>query len=71
MTTQRTRSAGRPTLDEVAALAGVGRGTVSRVVNDDPTVGQDLVKRVRAAIVTLDYEPDERAQQLRRPGDGG
>jgi LacI family transcriptional regulator len=56
----------RPTMLDVARTAGVALRTVSRVVNDDPTVGQDLVKRVRAAIVTLDYEPDERAQQLRR-----
>ena len=35
---QRTRSAGRPTLDQVAAKAGVGRGTVSRVVNGSPQV---------------------------------
>ena len=41
MTTQRTRSAGRPTLDEVAARAGVGRGTVSRVVNGSPQVSAE------------------------------
>ncbi|MEU9148747.1 LacI family DNA-binding transcriptional regulator, partial [Streptomyces sp. NPDC048349] len=29
---------GRPTLEEVAALAGVGRGTVSRVINGSPRV---------------------------------
>ena len=29
---------GRPTLDQVAARAGVGRGTVSRVVNGSPQV---------------------------------
>jgi len=29
MTTERNRASGRPTLEEVALLAGVGRGTVS------------------------------------------
>ena len=33
MTTERSRASGRPTLEEVALRAGVGRGTVSRVVN--------------------------------------
>jgi LacI family transcriptional regulator len=36
------------------------------VVNEDPKVGPDLASRVRAAISALDYQPDERAQQLRR-----
>jgi LacI family transcriptional regulator len=51
---------------DVAREAGVALRTVSRVVNDDPTVGADVVVRVRAAIGALDYQPDERAQQLRR-----
>ncbi|MYR56196.1 LacI family DNA-binding transcriptional regulator, partial [Streptomyces sp. SID625] len=32
----RGRGGGRPTLEEVAARAGVGRGTVSRVINGSP-----------------------------------
>ena len=32
------RGGGRPTLEEVAARAGVGRGTVSRVINGSPRV---------------------------------
>ncbi|MEV6299907.1 LacI family DNA-binding transcriptional regulator [Actinoplanes sp. NPDC051861] len=60
----------RPTMLDVAAAAGVGLRTVSRVVNADPTVGPHLVSRVRAAIAELDYVPDERAQQLRRGRSG-
>lgn len=60
---RRTR---RPTMLDVAREAGVALRTVSRVVNDDATVGRDLVTRVQAAIAALDYQPDERAQQLRR-----
>jgi LacI family transcriptional regulator len=56
----------RPTMLDVAREAGVALRTVSRVVNDDPTVGTDVVARVRAAIHSLDYQPDERARQLRR-----
>ena len=56
----------RPTMLDVAREAGVALRTVSRVVNDDPTVGTDVVARVRAAIRSLDYQPDERARQLRR-----
>ncbi|MYT25917.1 LacI family DNA-binding transcriptional regulator, partial [Streptomyces sp. SID7760] len=34
------QSGRRPTLEEVAALAGVGRGTVSRVINGAPRVSE-------------------------------
>jgi len=42
--------------------------TVSRVVNDDPTVGPEFADRVRRAIAALNFAPDERARQLRRGG---
>ncbi len=55
----------RPTMVDVARQAGVALRTVSRVVNEDPTVGDEFAIRVRAAIATLGYQPDERARQLR------
>jgi DNA-binding LacI/PurR family transcriptional regulator len=64
MTTQRARSAGRPTLDEVAALAGVGRGTVSRVVNGSPQVSPAARAAVERAIVKLGYVPNRAARAL-------
>jgi DNA-binding LacI/PurR family transcriptional regulator len=64
MTTQRPRSAGRPTLDEVAALAGVGRGTVSRVVNGSPQVSPTARAAVERAIVKLGYVPNRAARSL-------
>jgi DNA-binding LacI/PurR family transcriptional regulator len=64
MTTQRARSAGRPTLDEVAALAGVGRGTVSRVVNGSPQVSPGARAAVERAIVKLGYVPNRAARSL-------
>jgi LacI family transcriptional regulator len=51
---------------DVAREAGVGLGTVSRVVNEDPSVRAYLVERVNEAIAALGYRRDERARQLRR-----
>lgn len=51
---------------EVAALAGVGIKTVSRVVNHEPGVSAELVLRVRQAAQTLHFQPDLTAGNLRR-----
>ncbi len=59
----------RPTMRDVAALAGVSLKTVSRVVNGEPTVADDLVARVRFAAAQLSYQPNHTASSLRR-GDG-
>jgi DNA-binding LacI/PurR family transcriptional regulator len=61
---QRTRSAGRPTLDQVAARAGVGRGTVSRVVNGSPQVSAQAKAAVEQAIAELGYVPNRAARTL-------
>jgi LacI family transcriptional regulator len=50
---------------DVAREAGVALRTVSRVVNGDATVGEAFAERVHRAIAALDYQPDERARQLR------
>jgi DNA-binding LacI/PurR family transcriptional regulator len=62
MTTQRAPR--RPTLDEVAALAGVGRGTVSRVVNGSPQVSAAAKAAVERAIGVLGYVPNRAARSL-------
>ncbi len=64
MVMRRARSAGRPTLDEVAALAGVGRGTVSRVVNGSPQVSDSARAAVQSAIEKLGYVPNRAARAL-------
>jgi DNA-binding LacI/PurR family transcriptional regulator len=64
MASQRSRSAGRPTLDEVAARAGVGRGTVSRVVNGSPQVSAEAKAAVQQAIDELGYVPNRAARAL-------
>src|SRR5919199_1775153 len=56
----------RATMRDVAALAGVGIKTVSRVFNDVPTVAPELVERVRAAAEKLGYRPNLTAASLRR-----
>jgi LacI family transcriptional regulator len=60
----------RPTMRDVASAAGVSVKTVSRVVNDEDAVRDVVADRVRAAIATLGYRPDHRAQLLRRRGTG-
>lgn len=53
-------------MKDVAALSGVSLKTVSRVVNGEPLVSEDVVTRVTSAIHQLRYRPDERAGSLRR-----
>ena len=57
---------GQPTMKHVAALAGVGIKTVSRVVNGEPNVSAATIARVMDAARTLDYQPDLHAGNLRR-----
>jgi DNA-binding LacI/PurR family transcriptional regulator len=51
-------------LDEVAARAGVGRGTVSRVVNGSPQVSAEAKAAVLQAIDELGYVPNRAARAL-------
>jgi LacI family transcriptional regulator len=53
---------------DVAALAGVGLKTVSRVVNAEAGVSPELEARVRTAIEQLNYRRDANASMLRRLG---
>ena len=55
---------GQPTLEEVAALAGVGRGTVSRVINNSPRVKDTTRHQVEQAIAQLGYIPNRAARAL-------
>lgn len=54
----------KATMKEVAELAGVGLGTVSRVVNG-VKVKDSTYKKVQAAIEELQYQPDEYARGLK------
>ncbi|MFJ7956891.1 LacI family DNA-binding transcriptional regulator [Streptomyces sp. NPDC096319] len=58
------RRSGRPTLEQVAARAGVGRGTVSRVINGSPRVSERTRTAVARAVAELGYVPDQAARAL-------
>ncbi|MFJ2830395.1 LacI family DNA-binding transcriptional regulator [Streptomyces sp. NPDC087263] len=59
-----TETASRPTLEAVAARAGVSRATVSRVVNGGDGVRETLVERVKRAVEELGYVPNQAARSL-------
>ena len=54
----------RTTIADVAAEAGVGVATVSRVLNDSSSVSDGTRSRVLEAIVALDYQPSAAARAL-------
>jgi LacI family transcriptional regulator len=56
----------RATIRDVAALAGVGIKTVSRVINDEANVSPSTRERVRSAVRTLNFQPNLGAGSLRR-----
>ncbi|MEV7075834.1 LacI family DNA-binding transcriptional regulator [Streptomyces sp. NPDC093990] len=58
------RRLGTPTLEEVAAHAGVGRGTVSRVINNAAGVKESTRLTVQRAIEELGYVPNLAARSL-------
>nr|WP_275409735.1 LacI family DNA-binding transcriptional regulator [Microbispora rosea] len=54
----------RPTLETVAARAGVSRATVSRVVNGEARVSPDVRAAVLRAVQELGYVPNAAARSL-------
>ena len=61
----RRRAAGRPSLLEVARLAGVSPQTASRVANASASVRPQTRDRVLAAMSQLGYSPNSAARALR------
>ena len=59
-------AARKPTVLDVARLAGVSVGTVSNVLNDHGNVSASRGAQVRAAIAQLGFVPNSVAQGLRR-----
>lgn len=55
----------RPTMTDVAALAGVSLKTVSRVLNLEPAVSDRARTRVAEAVATLRYRRNTAARSLR------
>jgi LacI family transcriptional regulator, gluconate utilization system Gnt-I transcriptional repressor len=58
------RGGGRPTIADVAKLAGVGAITVSRALREPGRVSNDLRRQITAAIDKLGYVPDPNARAL-------
>ena len=54
----------KPTIFDVANVAGVSIKTVSRVVNHEPNVRESTRERVENAIAVLKYRPDQSARNL-------
>ncbi|OCG74401.1 LacI family DNA-binding transcriptional regulator [Microbacterium sediminis] len=53
-----------PSIRDVARLAGVSHQTVSRVLNDHPSIRPETKDRVLDAIAVLDYRPNRAARAL-------
>jgi len=56
--------AGKPTINDVARLAGVSKKTVSRVINASPLLNQETRERVQQVIRDLSYTPNPQARAL-------
>ena len=54
----------RPTINDIARLAGVSKKTVSRVINASPYVQKETRERIEAVIAEHGYAPDPQARGL-------
>lgn len=61
----RTPVAKRPTIRQVAQLAGVSHQTVSRFLRSDATLLPTTLAKVRSAVDELDYRPNLVARSMR------
>lgn len=61
---RQVRGSNHATLEQVAALAGVSRATVSRVINSSPRVSPATREAVERAIAQLSYVPNRAARSL-------
>lgn len=52
------------TLEQIGELAGVSRSTVSRVLNDQPHVSDDVRERVMEVLERTHYRPNQAARAL-------
>src|SRR5687768_9477327 len=54
----------RPTITDVAGMAGVSKATVSRVINKTDFVEEATKQRVLQAVLELGYRPNHAARSL-------
>lgn len=64
MPTSTHKPARKPTINDVAARAGVSKKTVSRVINGSPGLTLAMQERVQNAIAALGYVPNPQARAL-------
>lgn len=64
MSGRSRRGGGRPTIADVAKLAGVGAITVSRALREPERVSESLRIQIRQAVDELGYVPDPNARAL-------
>ena len=55
---------GKPTMVDVARLAGVSAMTVSRVMNGKSLVRESTRRKVAEAVAALNYTPNQEARNL-------
>jgi LacI family transcriptional regulator len=60
-----TQGKTRPTLHDVARLAGVGTTTVSRVINGGEHVAPEMLARIQKVMSELGYQPNQAARSLK------
>ena len=58
------KSGGKPTINDVAHLAGVSKKTVSRVINKSPLLSDGTRDKVQKAIDALGFVPNMQARSL-------
>ena len=58
------RRGAKPTINDVARIAGVSKKTVSRVINRSPLLNQETRERVEKVIRDLGYVPNPQARAL-------
>jgi LacI family transcriptional regulator len=57
-------TSGKPTINDIARLAGVSKKTVSRVINRSPLLNEETRQRVDAIIRETGYVPNPQARAL-------
>ncbi|SUC20322.1 trehalose repressor [Proteus mirabilis] len=53
------------TINDIAKLCGVGKSTVSRVLNQDPMVNEETRKKVNSIIEKYKFTPSKSARAMR------
>lgn len=59
-----TAASGKPTINDIARLAGVSKKTVSRVINRSPLLHEETRERVETVIRETGYVPNPQARAL-------